>query len=95
MFKYEFSYLKNGVKTPFQRAGSFTFDEEPQMQVLNGRFGPYISYNKQNYKIPKKVDATKLTLEECRAIVADEANASKGGARKRAAGRRKATTSSK
>ena len=72
-----------------------TFDEEPQMQVLNGRFGPYISYNKQNYKIPKKVDATKLTLEECRAIVADEANASKGGARKRAAGRRKATTSSK
>ena len=72
-----------------------TFDEEPQLQVLNGRFGPYISYNKQNYKIPKKVDATKLTLEECRAIVADEANASKGGARKRAAGRRKATTSSK
>ncbi|MBR5087437.1 MAG: type I DNA topoisomerase [Muribaculaceae bacterium] len=67
-----------------------TFDEEPDMQVLNGRFGAYISYKKQNYKIPRKMDAEELTLEECRAIVADEANASKGG-RKRVATRRKAT----
>ena len=67
-----------------------TFDEEPEMQVLNGRFGAYISYKKQNYKIPRKMDAEELTLEECRAIVADEANASKGG-RKRVATRRKAT----
>ncbi|MCQ2289367.1 MAG: type I DNA topoisomerase [Muribaculaceae bacterium] len=61
-----------------------TFDEEPELQVLNGRFGPYISYKKQNYKIPRKVDAATLTLEKCREIVADEANASKGS-RKRAA----------
>ena len=67
-----------------------TFDEEPDMQVLNGRFGAYICYKKQNYKIPKKMNAEELTLEECRAIVADEANASKGG-RKRVATRRKAT----
>ena len=67
-----------------------TFDEEPDMQVLNGRFGAYICYKKQNYKIPRKMDAEELTLEECRAIVADEANASKGG-RKRVATRRKAT----
>ena len=33
IFKYEFSYLKNGVKTPFQRAGSFTFDEEPYYSI--------------------------------------------------------------
>ena len=65
-----------------------TFDEEPELQVLNGRFGAYISYKKQNYKIPKKMNAETLTLEDCRAIVADEANASKGGARKRAAGRK-------
>jgi DNA topoisomerase-1 len=68
-----------------------TFDEDPELQVLNGRFGAYISYQKKNYKIPRKVDAESLTLEECRAIVADENNASKGGARKRTAGRRKAT----
>lgn len=62
-----------------------TFDEEPELMVMNGRFGAYINYKKQNYKIPKKYDATKLTLEECRAIVSDEANASKGGKRKAAA----------
>ncbi|MBQ0069126.1 MAG: DNA topoisomerase I, partial [Bacteroidales bacterium] len=60
-----------------------TFDEEPEIQVLNGRFGPYISYKKQNFKIPRKMDASKLTLEQCREIIADEANASKANSRKR------------
>lgn len=54
-----------------------TFDEEPELQVLNGRFGPYISYQKQNYKIPRKLNAAALSLDECRAIIADEANASR------------------
>ena len=69
-----------------------TFDEDPDMQVLNGRYGAYICYKKQNYKIPKKVNAEELTLDECRAIVADSDNAPKGTARKRAAGRRKTAT---
>ena len=60
-----------------------TFDEEPELKVMNGRYGPYIVYKKQNVKIPKGKDAENLTLEECREIVADEANISKGGARKR------------
>jgi len=60
------------------------FDEEPEMQVLNGRFGAYICYKKQNYKIPRKMNASTLTLEQCREIVADEANASKSGSRRRA-----------
>lgn len=68
-----------------------TFDEEPDMQVLNGRYGAYISYKKQNYKIPKKVNAEEITLEECRAIVA-EADAAPKTARKRTATRRKTTT---
>ena len=64
-----------------------TFDEEPDMQVLNGRFGPYISYNKSNYKIPKKIDAATLSLEECRAIIAEAAKkpAKRGASRKAAA----------
>ncbi len=62
-----------------------TFDEEPELQVVNGRFGAYIVYNKVNYKIPKKYDSANLTLEDCRAIVSDDANASKGGRRKAAA----------
>ena len=62
-----------------------TFDEEPDLMVLNGRYGPYIVYKKQNVKIPKGKDAESLTLEDCRAIVADESNLSKGSARKRTA----------
>ncbi|GHV61115.1 DNA topoisomerase 1 [Bacteroidia bacterium] len=41
------------------------------MQVLNGRFGPYITYEKVNYKIPKTVDAKELTFENAQKIVAD------------------------
>ena len=70
-----------------------TFEEEPELQVLNGRYGAYISYKKQNYKIPKKLDAEGLTLEECMIIVNDESNASKGNSRKRSTGgRRKSIT---
>ncbi len=47
-----------------------TFAEEPTLQVLNGRFGPYITFNKKNYRIPKGTDAASLTLEECRDIIA-------------------------
>jgi len=47
------------------------FDEEPELSVLNGRWGPYISYKKGNYKIPKKVEAEKLTLEDCMKIIAE------------------------
>ncbi|MEZ5105648.1 MAG: type I DNA topoisomerase [Draconibacterium sp.] len=46
-----------------------TFKEEPDLKVLNGRWGPYISYKKQNYKIPRKMEAGKLTLEDCLKII--------------------------
>ena len=57
-----------------------TFEQEPELLVLNGRFGPYISYKKANYKIPKKQDAAALTLDDCMAIVSNEANATKKSA---------------
>jgi len=47
------------------------FNEEPELRVLNGRWGAYISYKKGNYKIPKKVDAEKLTLEDCMKIISE------------------------
>ncbi|SHF94383.1 DNA topoisomerase-1 [Mariniphaga anaerophila] len=53
------------------------FDEEPELRVLNGRWGPYISFQKKNYKIPKKVNAEELTLEDCRKII-EEAPEPKG-----------------
>ena len=47
------------------------FEEEPELRVLNGRWGPYISYRKGNYKISKKVEAEKLTFEECMKIISE------------------------
>lgn len=40
--------------------------------VLNGRFGPYIKYDKKNFKIPKTLKAEELTQEECLAIIEKE-----------------------
>ena len=42
------------------------------IQILNGRFGPYISYNKTNYKIPKSLKAEELTLEKCMELIEKE-----------------------
>ena len=48
------------------------FEEDPEMEILKGRFGPYISYQKANYRIPKTVtDPTVLTLEDCKKIRAE------------------------
>jgi DNA topoisomerase-1 len=40
------------------------------IQVLNGRYGPYITDRKKNAKIPKDRDPKTLTLEECRTLLA-------------------------
>ena len=52
-----------------------TFAEEPDMEVRNGRFGPYIAYKGKNYKRPKDraYQAASLTLEECRQLVEADA----------------------
>ena len=48
-----------------------SFEEEPDLNILNGRFGPYISYKKKNYHLPKKyaADPSKLTLADCMNII--------------------------
>ena len=51
------------------------FDEMPGLEILNGRFGPYISYKKEgakkatNYKIPKGTDPESLTLEDVKSLM--------------------------
>ena len=42
------------------------------VKVLNGRFGPYITYNKANYKIPKTLNTEELTMEKCMEIIEKE-----------------------
>lgn len=42
-----------------------SFDENPDVQILNGRYGPYIKVGKKNVKIPKGKEPKELTLAEC------------------------------
>lgn len=65
-----------------------TFLEEPGLQVLKGRYGPYIAFEKENYKIPKGLDPAELSLEDCRKIIA-EADKNKSKSEKK--GRRSST----
>lgn len=53
------------------------FDENPEVKILNGRWGPYISYKKENYKIPKNSDASQLTLEDCLTLIEKESHTKK------------------
>ena len=50
------------------------FEEEPELEVLNGRYGPYIKYKGNNYRIPKDrhAEAASLTLEECMKMIEAE-----------------------
>ena len=66
------------------------FEEEPELEVLKGRFGPYIAYKGTNYKLPKTLAerAAELTLEECMAVVKDQEGKPKA-VRKRTYGTRK------
>lgn len=67
------------------------FPEMPGLEVLNGRFGPYIAYKKEgakkatNYKIPKGTDPASLTLEEIKGLMEkqDAAPAKKTRTRKK------------
>jgi len=47
------------------------FDEEPEMEIMNGRYGPYICYKGKNYRLTKAMAARaeELTLEECKKVV--------------------------
>ena len=60
--------------------------ENNEIQVLNGRFGPYFTCDKVNYKIfPKGTDPSTLTLERCRELIAAQPDA---GAKKKPFGKK-------
>ncbi|WP_339704127.1 type I DNA topoisomerase [Algoriphagus aquimarinus] len=56
-----------------------SFDENPEIQVLNGRWGPYIKMGKNNYKIPKDKEAETLTYEETIHIIENQPEPKKKG----------------
>jgi DNA topoisomerase-1 len=55
-----------------------TFDEDPELQLLNGRFGPYLTKGGKNYRFPKNKDPQATTYEECVELIkqADESEKS-------------------
>ena len=48
-----------------------SFEEDPKLEVLNGRYGPYLAYDGKNYRLPKAMHAkaAELTLEECMHVI--------------------------
>jgi DNA topoisomerase-1 len=69
-----------------------TLGENGEIQVLNGRFGPYFTFEKVNYKIfPKGTDPTTLTFEKCQELIAAQPEAAN---KKKPFGRKAATAKS-
>ncbi len=58
-------------------------DVEPKIEVLNGRYGPYIKAGRSNYKIPKDIDPKTLTREACEHIIAEAPEPKKGRGRRK------------
>nr|WP_321406111.1 type I DNA topoisomerase [uncultured Carboxylicivirga sp.] len=54
------------------------YEEDAELQVLNGRWGPYIKYQKKNYKIPKDKVAEELSFEDCKKLIEEQ---DKGGSK--------------
>lgn len=88
----KFYSLKKGVDDPYtitaERAIELIVEKQEgekkkvitdfgEIQVLNGRYGPYITMDKNNFRIPKGTDPGKLTKEECLKII------EKGGTKKK------------
>ncbi|MCD6202545.1 MAG: type I DNA topoisomerase [Bacteroidales bacterium] len=48
-----------------------TFEEDSELQILNGRWGPYIKWKKKNFRIPKKLTPENLTYKECMKIISE------------------------
>lgn len=62
-----------------------TFAEDADMQLLNGRWGPYLKVGKSNYKLPKGTEPTTLTYEDCLQIMKEAPEKKGRGAAKSAA----------
>ena len=63
--------LINEKRSSEQKRHIKTFEEDSKMELLNGRYGPYIAYDGKNYRIPKnkQENVEELTYDECMTIV--------------------------
>lgn len=54
-----------------------TFAEDKDLSIREGRWGPYIKYKKNNFKIPKNTDISKLSFEDCHKLINSETKPAK------------------
>ena len=61
-----------------------SFAEDADLSIRTGRFGPYLKYKTDNYKLPKDVDPTSMSYDDCMKLIAETPakTARKGAARK-------------
>ena len=74
------------------------FDEEPELEIMNGRYGPYIAYKGNNYKIPAGIEPADLSLASCLELVklqAEKVSTRKKRTPKAAAGKEEKTSKTK
>ncbi|MDL2257147.1 type I DNA topoisomerase [Bacteroidales bacterium OttesenSCG-928-I14] len=73
-----------------------SFPEDEKLQILNGRFGPYIAFDGKNYKIPKSQVPAELTFEQAMSIVNEAPDKpARSKAKKAPAKTKKASTNKK
>ena len=68
-----------------------SFSEDEKLEVINGKYGPYLAYDGKNYKLPKELHekAAELTYEQCMELVNAAPAKPKKTARKTATGKAK------
>ena len=71
------------------------FEQDSKLQVLNGRYGPYIAYDGGNYKIPKGTEPASLSYDDCMKIIKDSPEKTKAKGKAKAPAKAKAETSAK
>ena len=65
---YDENALLKKVPKPFKKKALLLlkiFDERPDIQLLNGRYGAYLKIGKDNFKLPKDTTPENLSIEEC------------------------------
>jgi DNA topoisomerase I len=60
-----------------------TFAEEPNIQILNGQYGPYIKAGKKNIRLPKDLDPAQLSLADCQTLIEKAPEKKKVASKKR------------
>jgi len=72
-----------------------TYEEDIEIQVLQGRWGPYISYKKKNYKIPKTTEASELNYEDAVKLIESQQKSKGTTSKAKKAPAKKVTTKKK